>query len=362
IEQAASEVVARAEGEFIEARQAIATEVAGIRESLAAELKALRAEVQRSQRRAARRSTDLAGPRILDSANESPVVARLADVCAQLDSLRAQTQQLTDALPTQAQANSSALGDAMTELRNFIDGAVSSLRQDVSASLKSANDAAAESLIAVNAVHATIVADAREQSERLSASLRAELSTSLKEELSTALAEMRKASRDARGDLHALAGDVREQASRNRLAEQEAAREVAALREAADAKRIEDDHAALQRAVAMLAVLESLDDALHALRREPDAAARDRIAHFERQARAMASLVELDEIATDGEFDEDRHEIVGVLPLDGDTDGAIEVRQRGYTFRGRVIRRAQVVVSAASLAASCVGDGFELTL
>lgn len=124
--------------------------------------------------------------------------------------------------------------------------------------------------------------------------------------------------------------------------------EAAALREAAETKRGEDDQAALQRAVAMLSVLESLDDAVRSLENQHSDEARRRIARFEREARAMAQVVELEEIPADGGVDEDRHEIVGVAAEDNAAGAIVEVRQRGYSFRGRVIRRAQVVVSGAA--------------
>jgi molecular chaperone GrpE (heat shock protein) len=107
-----------------------------------------------------------------------------------------------------------------------------------------------------------------------------------------------------------------------------------------------EEGAALQRAIGMLSVLESLDDVVDALSGQADDPTADRICQFEREARAMARLVELDEIATEGAVDPDFHEIVSTVGGTTRAGAIVEVRQRGYTFRGRIVRRAQVVVSA----------------
>jgi molecular chaperone GrpE (heat shock protein) len=98
----------------------------------------------------------------------------------------------------------------------------------------------------------------------------------------------------------------------------------------------------------MLSVLESLDDVMRSTAGANDPSARGRLQHFEREARAMAALVELDEIATTGFVDPVLHEVVESRESrdSGHPAGTIlDVRQRGYAFRGRVIRPAQVVAS-----------------
>jgi molecular chaperone GrpE len=118
--------------------------------------------------------------------------------------------------------------------------------------------------------------------------------------------------------------------------------ELAEVRDRVEA----ENAAALQRAIGMLSVLESLDDVVESLNGETSDASIDRIDHFEREARAMAQLVELEEIPTDGAVNPDLHEIVSTVGGSARAGTIVEVRQRGYTFRGRVVRPAQVVVSA----------------
>jgi len=171
-------------------------------------------------------------------------------------------------------------------------------------------------------------------------------------------AQIGRAGDQLREELSVVTDALRDQLDRATRAEEEAA----ALRQAADAHHEEDAAAALERAVAMLSVLESLDDAVRALAGQESDEARARIAHFERQARAMARLVELEEVDIDGGIDESRHEIVGVVADAGERDRIVEVRQRGYAFRGRVIRPAQVVVSGARVESPAARAEQQLTL
>ncbi|HEY4217853.1 MAG TPA: nucleotide exchange factor GrpE [Gemmatimonadaceae bacterium] len=122
--------------------------------------------------------------------------------------------------------------------------------------------------------------------------------------------------------------------------------ELAQLHAEYDASRDAAWEGALQRAIGMLSVLESLDDVIVTLRIKPDRKSTARLQHFEREARKMAQLVELEEIATVGCVDPDQHEIVSTVGGKARTGTIVEVRQRGYSFRGRILRRAQVVVSA----------------
>ncbi|MDB4876561.1 MAG: molecular chaperone GrpE [Gemmatimonadetes bacterium] len=107
-----------------------------------------------------------------------------------------------------------------------------------------------------------------------------------------------------------------------------------------------ESRGALQRAIGMLSVLESLDDVVASVNGRADDASIGRIQRFEREARAMAQLVELEEIPSEGAVDPDLHEIVSTVGGTARAGSIVEVRQRGYTFRGRVVRPAQVVVSA----------------
>jgi molecular chaperone GrpE (heat shock protein) len=119
-------------------------------------------------------------------------------------------------------------------------------------------------------------------------------------------------------------------------------RQLAEAREEIDGER----RGALQRAIGMLSVLESLDDLVASLNGRADDASIGRIRRFEREARTMAQLVELEEISTEGAVDPDLHEIVSTVGGTARAGAIVEVRQRGYVFRGRVVRPAQVVVSA----------------
>lgn len=122
--------------------------------------------------------------------------------------------------------------------------------------------------------------------------------------------------------------------------------QFARVEEERDASRDAEWEGALQRAIGMLSVLESLDDVIVTLRLKPDRRSVARLQHFEREARKMAALVELEEIPVVGCVDPDQHEIVSTVGGKARTGTIVEVRQRGYMFRGRILRRAQVVVSA----------------
>jgi len=122
--------------------------------------------------------------------------------------------------------------------------------------------------------------------------------------------------------------------------------QYARVEEERDASRDAEWEGALQRAIGMLSVLESLDDVIVTLRLKPDRRSVARLQHFEREARKMAGLVELEEIAVVGCVDPDQHEIVSTVGGTARVGTIVEVRQRGYMFRGRILRRAQVVVSA----------------
>jgi molecular chaperone GrpE (heat shock protein) len=137
---------------------------------------------------------------------------------------------------------------------------------------------------------------------------------------------------------------VQQNESVERLVERTA--QLAQLHAEHDAATEAEWEGAMQRAIGMLSVLESLDDVVATLRIKPDRRSVARLQHFEREARKMARLVELDEISTVGCVDPDQHEIVSTVGGKARTGTIVEVRQRGYTFRGRILRRAQVVVSA----------------
>jgi molecular chaperone GrpE (heat shock protein) len=122
--------------------------------------------------------------------------------------------------------------------------------------------------------------------------------------------------------------------------------EVAQALAEQDSTRDAEWEGSLQRAIGMLSVLESLDDVIASLRIKPDRRSVARLQHFEREARMMARLVELDEIVAVGCVDPDQHEIVSTVGGKARVGTIVELRQRGYMFRGRILRRAQVVVSA----------------
>jgi molecular chaperone GrpE (heat shock protein) len=147
--------------------------------------------------------------------------------------------------------------------------------------------------------------------------------------------------------------DTRSQLERSRVQQSdtvarlvERTTQVAQAHAEQDASREAEWEGALQRAVGMLSVLESLDDVIATLRIKPDRRSVARLQHFEREARDMARLVELEEITTVGCVDPDQHEIVSTVGGKARTGTIVELRQRGYMFRGRILRRAQVVVSA----------------
>lgn len=147
---------------------------------------------------------------------------------------------------------------------------------------------------------------------------------------------------DARSQIERVRGQQNDTVER--LVERTA--QLAQLHAEQDASREAEWEGAMQRAIGMLSVLESLDDVMTALRLKPDRRSVASVQHFEREARKMAKLVELDEISTVGCVDPDQHEIVSTVGGKARTGTIVEVRQRGYMFRGRILRRAQVVVSA----------------
>ncbi len=153
--------------------------------------------------------------------------------------------------------------------------------------------------------------------------------------------------------VNAQLDDTRSQLERSRVQQSdtvarlvERTTQVAQAHAEQDATREAEWEGALQRAIGMLSVLESLDDVIATLRIKPDRRSVSRLQHFEREAREMARLVELEEIATIGCVDPDQHEIVSTVGGTVRTGTIVELRQRGYMFRGRILRRAQVVVSA----------------
>jgi molecular chaperone GrpE len=107
-----------------------------------------------------------------------------------------------------------------------------------------------------------------------------------------------------------------------------------------------DDGEPLRRAVAMLSVLESLEDLVVSLGDRTDDESRRRMAQLGRRAREMAAVVDLDEIPTSGIAVPGLHEVLDSVEDSTLPSGSIiTVRQHGYTFRGRVVRPAQVVVA-----------------
>jgi molecular chaperone GrpE (heat shock protein) len=175
-------------------------------------------------------------------------------------------------------------------------------------------------------VHSSVLSDAQTQLEATQGRI---------EQLEAVLA-------DARAQLeHARA---QKNDSVERVVERTA--QLAQMHAAQDAAQEAEWEGAMQRAIGMLSVLESLDDVVATLRLKPDRRSVARLQHFEREARKMARLVELDEISTVGCVDPDQHEIVSTVGGKARTGTIVEVRQRGYMFRGRILRRAQVVVSA----------------
>jgi molecular chaperone GrpE (heat shock protein) len=102
---------------------------------------------------------------------------------------------------------------------------------------------------------------------------------------------------------------------------------------------------ALQRAIGMLSVLESLDDVVAGLEGKSDSDSLKRLQHFERQTREMARLVELEDIPVDGFVDPTRHEVVSTVRGSAARGMIVDLRQRGYSFRGRVVRPAQVIAA-----------------
>jgi pilus assembly protein CpaF len=100
-------------------------------------------------------------------------------------------------------------------------------------------------------------------------------------------------------------------------------------------------------AIAVLGFVEILDDVIDATRESVDASARDRGARLRDGVGRLLALFGLTEIeAVAGPVDETRHEVVGYVPSGDHPAGTVvAVVQRGFTYHGEPVRRAQVLAA-----------------
>jgi molecular chaperone GrpE (heat shock protein) len=106
-------------------------------------------------------------------------------------------------------------------------------------------------------------------------------------------------------------------------------------------------HRSRSLAVAVMGFVEILDDVIDAARDSVDEAMQDRSARLRDGVARLLALFGLSEInGVGGPVDETRHEVVHRVPADAHASGAVvAVVQRGFTYHGQPVRRAQVLVA-----------------
>jgi molecular chaperone GrpE (heat shock protein) len=224
---------------------------------------------------------------------------------------------------TQAMAERAPDSDALRAMLVESTGAVRKLEGEVSASRDTLHDRIAD----VKSIVETQVGAIAEQTR------------GLKEQLSAGeVSRLPALFHDLRADLEVSEAELVAAANREEDVRADAARRESEALEAENA-------AALQRAIGMLSVLESLDEVVAGLQGRSDSESLKRLQHFERETRAMARLVELEDIPADGMMDAERHEVVSTVRANAARGTILDLRQRGYSFRGRVVRPAQVIAA-----------------
>jgi molecular chaperone GrpE (heat shock protein) len=126
--------------------------------------------------------------------------------------------------------------------------------------------------------------------------------------------------------------------------------EVRAARYEADEQRELQamlQHRSRSLAMAVMGFVEVLDDLLDAARESVDAAVRDRAVRLQEAASRLLALFGLSEITGVGSLvDENQHEVLHRVPSDAHASGeVVAVVQRGFTYHGQPVRRAQVLAA-----------------
>jgi molecular chaperone GrpE (heat shock protein) len=99
--------------------------------------------------------------------------------------------------------------------------------------------------------------------------------------------------------------------------------------------------------MAVMGFVEVLDDLLDAGRESADESVRDRAVRLREAAARLLALFGLSEITGVGTLvDEKQHEVVHRVQSDGHSSGVVvAVVQRGFTYHGQTVRRAQVLAA-----------------
>ena len=265
---------------------------------------------------------------------------------ATLAAVRAEFAQASNAAQAQFVDAATVLRDAREQFATVANDARTNLVDALDMARTVNAKLSGEALPAVT----QIVKDLRERSDAISLELKQQVDQQTKHqtELEAQLQEARARERAAQAreqEAREKETESRATAEQARAKEEEARAAVELARKSEAETRESADAAALQRAIGMLSVLEALDEAMTSLSGRADSASLNRLRHFERQARDMAKLVELEEIATNGAAEPGHHEIAARRIGTAAAGTIVDVRARGYTFRGRVVRPAQVVVS-----------------
>jgi pilus assembly protein CpaF len=126
--------------------------------------------------------------------------------------------------------------------------------------------------------------------------------------------------------------------------------EVRAARYEADEQRELQamlQHRSRSLAMAVMGFVEVLDDLLDAARESVDVVVRDRAVRLQEAASRLLGLFGLSEITGVGSLvDEKQHDVLHRVPSDAHASGeVVAVVQRGFTYHGQPVRRAQVLAA-----------------
>ena len=165
-------------------------------------------------------------------------------------------------------------------------------------------------------------------------------------ELELSLRQERLASHGARSSVE----ELRAQVVASRLELDVMQDEVRAARYEADEQRELQamvQHRSRSLAMAVMGFVEVLDDLLDAARESVDAAVRDRAVRLQEAASRLLALFGLSEITGVGSLvDEKQHDVLHRVPSDAHASGeVVAVVQRGFTYHGQPVRRAQVLAA-----------------
>ena len=164
--------------------------------------------------------------------------------------------------------------------------------------------------------------------------------------LEVSLEQERLASQAARSSVE----ELRAQVVASRLELDVMQDEVRAARYEADEQRELQamlQHRSRSLAMAVMGFVEVLDDLLDAARESVDAAVRDRAVRLQEAASRLLARFGLGEITGVGSLvDEKQHDVLHRVPSDAHASGeVVAVVQRGFTYHGQPVRRAQVLAA-----------------